>query len=327
MSYRFQRDETIPDGVRRIAVEQIDGALASLADREADRHVVVHNLRKRCKKIRGLLRLVRPQCEETYQFENAQFRDAARKLSGLRDAESVCESLEALIERFRTQLQPAEFDSTRQALGDRKREIAHTFFDLDDRLAEFRSSLETSRVRIPSWPFVEKGFSAVAAGLKKTYGRGRDSMPTVGDDPAVEDFHEWRKRVKYHWYHVRLLRNAWKPMLNVQADELKQLSDHLGDLHDLANLRDTLLSDPNRYGTQKDLQTLLGLIECRNAELAERACRLGARVFAEKPKSLVRRFKRYWKVWRQQRESTHGESSDEISAVASSPHGQPAGSL
>lgn len=303
MSYRFKRGETVRDGVQRIAIEEIESALATLDDGQMDRHEVVHDVRKSCKKLRGLLRLVRPQCEETYQVENAQFRDAARKLSDIRDAESVCESLDALIDRFGGQVHEAAFEATWKTLRSRKREISQECHDLDDRLAEFRSALDAARERVPSWPFDDRGFSGIAGGLKKTYGRGRDAMQAAYDEPEFERFHDWRKRVKYHWYHNRLLRNAWKPMFRARTDQLKNLSDSLGDLHDLANLRKTLLANPGRYGSQEELQALFGLIESRSAEFAGRARRLGDRLFAEKPKPLVRRFRRYWKVWHQKREA------------------------
>ena len=48
--------------------------------------------------------------------------------------------------------------------------------------------------------------------------------------------HEWRKRVKDLWYHCLLLQDAWKPVMSALADEAHELSDRLGDDHDLAVL-------------------------------------------------------------------------------------------
>jgi hypothetical protein len=61
MSYHLKRsDGPVQDGVRRIAVDQIDAAIAELDDKALDVHETVHQIRKRCKKLRGLIRLVRP---------------------------------------------------------------------------------------------------------------------------------------------------------------------------------------------------------------------------------------------------------------------------
>ena len=61
----------------------------------------------------------------------------------------------------------------------------------------------------------------------------------------MEDFHEWRKRVKYHWYHCRLLKNLYKPLMKARRDEAKHLADLLGDDHDLSML-DLLLTEHAR---------------------------------------------------------------------------------
>ncbi|WP_153558836.1 CHAD domain-containing protein [Roseimaritima sediminicola] len=77
MSYQIKREESLEQAVRRIACEQIDKAVAELDDPRLSRPQAVHQLRKRCKKLRGLLRLVRPAMEKTYAKENACFRDTA----------------------------------------------------------------------------------------------------------------------------------------------------------------------------------------------------------------------------------------------------------
>ncbi len=72
MGFRLQRGEAVNEGVRRIAGEQLEKAIAEIQNTELDRHEAVHQVRKRFKKIRGLIRLVRPAFEETYDRENAR---------------------------------------------------------------------------------------------------------------------------------------------------------------------------------------------------------------------------------------------------------------
>ena len=71
MAFQILADESVEEAVQRIVREQIDKAIDEINDRELDRHETVHQVRKRCKKIRGLIRLVRPQLEDTYDRENA----------------------------------------------------------------------------------------------------------------------------------------------------------------------------------------------------------------------------------------------------------------
>ena len=80
MSYRFDVDESAAAAVRRIADEQLGAARASLASAGGgDTASAVHDCRKRCKKLRGLVRLVRPALGKQYKAVNAALRDAARE--------------------------------------------------------------------------------------------------------------------------------------------------------------------------------------------------------------------------------------------------------
>ena len=76
MGYAFDRDETVPEAVRRITDEQVEGAASALERvQEHDLEATVHDCRKRAKKLRGLLRLVRPALGRAYGPANQSFRD------------------------------------------------------------------------------------------------------------------------------------------------------------------------------------------------------------------------------------------------------------
>ena len=66
MSYRFEPGEKVERGVKRMAREQIDKALAEIDSDELDVHERVHQVRKRCKKLRAIARLVRPALGSQY---------------------------------------------------------------------------------------------------------------------------------------------------------------------------------------------------------------------------------------------------------------------
>jgi CHAD domain-containing protein len=150
------------------------------------------------------------------------------------------------------------------------------------------------------------GFDALAEGLKKTYARARKARRAAYAKGEAKLFHEWRKRVKYHGYHVRLLRSLWAGPLEARRDELDELSDLLGDDHDLGDLRETVLERPDELGdlgAEPVIQTLLGLVVERQIELRSRARPLGARLFAEKPKRFTGRLRRYWDAWQREVEA------------------------
>jgi CHAD domain-containing protein len=155
----------------------------------------------------------------------------------------------------------------------------------------------------------EDGWKAIGPGVKSTYRQGRRAYQTVVKDPSPENFHEWRKRVKDLWYHVRLLRPVWPEQIDAIAGELDMLGNNLGDDHDLVVLKqDVAERFTGRVGAL-ELETLNGLIEERQRELRAAALAVGVRFYAEKPSAFCDRLGRYWKTWRREKKT--------ITAVAS----------
>jgi len=296
MAFRLEPKEAVDEAVRRIVGEQINKALADTV--ELEHHQAVHEVRKRCKKIRGVIRLVRPGFEDTYQRENAEFREAARALSELRDAEAMLETFDALMTAFEGEVDRRSLGHVRRGLTLGRQELAENW-DLDARLVDFRASMLQARDRIEDWSLSPGGAKAALSGLTKTYGRGRSAMDAAYAKPSPERFHEWRKRVKYHRYHCRLLRSLWEQPMKARWKEVKRLSDLLGDEHDLAVFREKLLADRAALGAER-VHVLVALADRRAEQLRLAAQHLGARVYAEKPKRLRRRVGAYWEAWREE---------------------------
>ena len=295
MAFKISRKKSVKEKFRAVALEQVDKAIDEIYDESLDRHEVVHQVRKRCKKLRGLLRLVRPEFE-AYNFENAFFRDAARELAYVRDAQSILDCFDSLIGNFREYIEEEKFAGLRMYLFARRQRIAGDESVLREKLDEFLAKMQDARRRVENWTLDSEGFAALEGGLKKTYRRGRKTMHNAFQDPSTENMHEWRKRVKYHWYHVRLLRSIWPEMMKVHRNFADQLSDLLGDDHDLAILHQTLRQDVEQLGDTSSLQVLFSLIDRRHVELQTQARPVGHLLFSESPGHLISRLHGYWET-------------------------------
>jgi CHAD domain-containing protein len=160
-----------------------------------------------------------------------------------------------------------------------------------------RENLQDVRRRIAAWDLKHEGFAAIEPGLRQTYGRGRRARVKAYRSSSDEAFHDWRKRVKYHWYHVRLLQDVWAPVMKSYCRSLKDLADMLGDDHDLVVVKQ-ILADPDLDLDDKAaLGACTGLIEGRQGQLRAAARRLGDRIYAEKPKCISARIGSYWRTW------------------------------
>jgi CHAD domain-containing protein len=296
MSYRLLKKETAGDGIRRIAAEQVDKAIGEIRDDSMDRNEAVHRARKRCKKIRAVARLVRPALREQYSMENGWYRDAAASLSDLRDAQAMVETFDYLADASGDSFE--EFAPVREHLVAKLQDATQHSGDLAPLLNEFVSRMEEGRKRIAGWDLDSADFDVLGEGLKKTYKRGRKAMASAYDDPSTDTFHEWRKRVKYHWYHTRLLRGIWKPVMRARARELEKLGDLLGDEHNLAVLAAQVLQDEFADCAPEVVDDFLACVDSQRRKVRKKARPMGKRLYAEKPVDLVGRWRIFWKSGR-----------------------------
>ncbi|GGL69386.1 CHAD domain-containing protein [Wenxinia marina] len=294
MSYSLQSsDGSVQAFLRRVASEQMDAAEAAMAGETGmDRAAAIHDARKRLKKLRGLVRLMRGGFPD-YSAANRSMRNAARLLSDLRDRTAVIETYDRLmagdsaagIDGRRTRPLRLAFEAARDE--------AMAAPDLDDRVAAFRDALAAIRKDVDGWRLTENGWDALELGLLRTYGRARDDLAPAKKSRDGAAIHEWRKRVKYNWYHTRLLRRLWPEVLTPRAEELSRLSDLLGDRHDFDVFRPHLADAPLDADLVAQLeQAMAARIEAQEAE----AFALGRRLFAAKPKALAREWRACWRV-------------------------------
>ncbi len=293
--YRLENDEPVPDGLRRVAVGRVRRAVERLDEPGEDQGKAIHGARKDLKKLRSVLRLVRAEIgEKRYGKLNRRFRDAGRLLSESRDAEVKVETLADLEERFGDEF-PADSAIVWRSALERERYAgaADPEGEVAERREEAARLIEGGREELARLPLEKDSWSAVAPGLLRAYDGGRKSLRAVRRHADPDSVHEWRKRTKDLWYHLRLLHDLWPGLLGATVDEAHDLADLLGDHHDLAVLAEDLGERP-----VADPKPLEALIARRQAELLDRALLLGTLLYAEKPPAFAKRLKAYWKASR-----------------------------
>ncbi len=299
VAYSFEFQETVPQGIRRIVLEQVDGAIHDLTSEEIDPHEGVHEARKRFKMIRAVLRLIRAELGEGYQQESVEFRQFGKRLSAIRDAEAIIETFDRLRERFEERLGAEVFSTVKDNLIKRRQIIADEEEDLEQGVVEVVQGLHEAHERVASWPLSTDSFDAIAPGLARIYAAGRNLSLKAYQQTGVDLFHEWRKRVKDHWYHSRLLRDVWPQLMDAYIETLHRLSELLGNDHDLVVFRHTLSTRPEMFVDADTVRLLGSLVDLRQQELRTDAQPIGRRIYAEKPKAFRTRVKCYWDVWRE----------------------------
>jgi CYTH domain-containing protein/CHAD domain-containing protein len=294
-AYRLLGEEDAATGMRRVIIGRLRKAAERLrepidGDALAE---AIHGARKDLKKARAALRLIRDELGEEFKGENRALRDAGRMLSASRDAEVKVETLDSLVEGDAGEAPPGATALWREALiADRDRIV-----DAEgDQIEAAVAAIEAVVDRAPDWKLHHDGWKLLAPGLDTAYAEGREAFAALGEAPSFDAVHELRKRGKDLWYQLRLLRDAWQPVLEATAEEIHDFTDLLGDHHDLAVLAEDLAGRDQIDPAPRE--TLRALIEAEQIALLADAREAGARIYAEKPEAFWRRLHAYWRAWR-----------------------------
>jgi CHAD domain-containing protein len=277
-------DRSIGEGFLRIAREQIGKAITIAEDSAETPARRVHEARRRAKKLRALLRIVRPDFGR-YAPENAFVRDAARGLSAARDLKVAADTLAGLMQWAGREAAPERAGDTgaQEELG----------------LLKFAASMRQMLERTDKWKIGKIDLDTLADGLTDTYRQGLKAMQEVTAEPSDPAFHEWRKDAKYHWNQLRLLEACAEDILPSAHKAAGELADRLGLHHDLAVLRDRIDKDLGAFA-EIDVAFVRDAAQRRQDELEQAIGALGRQVYAETPKAFHARFRSYLEGWKAQ---------------------------
>jgi CHAD domain-containing protein len=205
--------ERAPQRLRRKALDLADDAFARLDAMSAGDPKALHDVR-RLKELRAMASLLG-------QSDVSFFADAGRVLSPYRDAKAAVEAFDRLRERFATEWTPRQFQSIRRALVRRCAENVDAAI-----VNDLRAALFFERGQIAAWPVDEMKRDDLWRAITRSYRRARRAMRAARQELSAENLHEWRKRVKIHWYHAQFFTDV--NIARLDTESLRKLSRKLG---------------------------------------------------------------------------------------------------
>ncbi|MGC1387243.1 MAG: CHAD domain-containing protein [Steroidobacteraceae bacterium] len=279
--------------VRRLLVRELESAVARLEKGPPSDHAV-HEIRKELKRVRAILRLLRPCLGvRAYRRENAVVRDAAQPLTPLRDAAILPQALRQLQARPRGKNDGAFM---RYLHGVLRQEhcAAHRQLQGRDLKAAVRE-LRAFKRRIEMLPASRLDRATPSSGLIRTYKSGRNALASVTLQATDEHLHEWRKQVTYLANQLECIAPPDSQRFAARLDRFRRLARHLGDDHDLAVLNRKILeiakpsnasaaAAPRRNVGVQDLESRVAR---RREALQSKAFRLGQRLYTRRPRRLA----------------------------------------
>lgn len=292
MGYELKTGEKLARGIRRIEKRQVGRIIKEIGEARPDRQGrAVHAARKDLKKARAALRLIQEKLDpKDYRKEHRKLRAVGQALAQRRDAEVLLKTVDKLRADCHDRRTGEILFKLRQVLLERYKEV----FQRPPAAPKVETKLKSARRQIKGWQLGGLKWRDLSCGNQRTYKQGWKAFQEAERTPAPENLHEWRKRVKDMWYQLRVLQPARPKALKRRAHEMKQLSEYLGDSHDLMMFKEAVKTA--RFA-KPQTELLDELADSQREKLEKAAFELGHRLYAEKPAAFGRRIKKYGKKW------------------------------
>jgi CHAD domain-containing protein len=297
MSFQLKRGKPVARELSRIVAKEFETAIDELDGRQgADRAEAVHEARKCVKKTRAVLRLLKQNLGDDYDVLAGRLRSMAHQLSSLRDVDAGSEMMSALRDHYPRIVTRSMSRAVQRGLLARTR-ATMARVDPDRLLPRVARAIKRSGTRVQRRIRRAAHAGAIRAGIRRGYRRARKAMACVRTHPENPPFHTWRRRVKDHWYHMRLLEGR-TGRAHVRIRRLKQLETWLGDDHNLVMLRATILEAPARFGDERMTAVVLGCVAKYQTTLRRRALKSGRQLFGSTPSAFRTQVDGWWRKGR-----------------------------
>jgi CHAD domain-containing protein len=264
--------------LQNIALLQLDAAIHELTGNNPSQEGI-HRARTSIKKVRAVVHLAAPGLSaSSRQNLLGLLRDAATRLSPLRDAEVQIQTLD-LLERLDTS-RSTDFTSMRNGLVDIAKQSR---VNTNRKMQRILDYLQKSRKSVTAWKLDRIRGKDVERRIRRFYRRGRSSLDLclASDDPEV--FHLFRKQVKQLWYALRITNRFWPDKASKFIAQLGNISETAGRERDLILLLSTIHHGPKNAQAPR----LKRLLEDHIPKLREEALNSSVRFFEEKPKDFT----------------------------------------
>lgn len=248
----------------RVVDALIDSAADGLSHESRNGEQDIHQERTTIKRLRALLRLIRPAVDPAFfNRENARLRTAAGLLSFARDTEVALGTLKTLpvsnqIDQYAVRSVLSSFEDKVECPND----LDETMAEVRRRLAQTRRNFHQLKLRGTEREILERGLGAV-------YRQGRNRMRDAIDLGEDSAFHRWRIRAKNPYYELEFLESVWPKRLHRLVSRLSKLQDEIGLDHDAAVLRGWLKKTPENFGGSETGQRVVGCLDSQTQKTAE----------------------------------------------------------
>jgi CHAD domain-containing protein len=289
--------EDIKVELKRMILEEVDYAINCIQDKEQVVNNKIHSLRKTFKIIRAILRMVRDSVGYSdFYRENVFFRDLSRHLSDARDNEVLLQHAKIVQINMPSGLRDASSEKMINQLNIVRDRSLQEIVEGENLFKLLSDELNHSTAKIENLQIKNEGFGVIEHGIKRIYRQALKYLKKTAEEPGEINIHEFRKRVKYLWFQLMILKPLYSTMLKAFIKSLENISEDFG-LHRDYTLYIQLMERHNYFGLQpKQVVFIQQFTHDEQLKIYNNALEPAKKFFIESPEEFVGKLKKYHKL-------------------------------
>jgi CHAD domain-containing protein len=304
MPFRLRSTESIADGLRRLAREELRSITTHLDGAAPPRDDTIHEIRKSVKKTRAILHVVGADHGRGLAKSAKRLHAINCRLSALRDADVMLETLQTLRIKDRGILNGRCFARVHRRLSSHQQSVMKAA-RRKETWQRVGQSVRKIRQDAKQWKPTHRQFGSLAASIRLAHQRGRTAMAHARKSQRAADFHEWRKQIKALWYELRLVEGSG-PRIRRDVTALHRAEAWLGNEHNVVVLCDELSKDVPQGDSRIDLDRVRLVGDRYQCELRTKALASTKRIYERAPREYANSVRREWKRWYTTQKRRHG---------------------
>jgi CHAD domain-containing protein len=223
--------------LRAYAGNELDRAIVHLGWRGGRLHEGVHQARKSLRRVRATLALGAPVLGAGAALIDREVRRVNRRLSKMRDAQALVETLDRLIAKGKPREALPVLRRARRLAAIARAAIARRELASDPALARKRALLTTLHAALPALPWTKLTETRVRDALAAALGRVDVAGVRARATGRDEDWHRWRRRVRRLSQQHRAIGPGISD-IHAARRRVRMLAELLGQGQDYALLHD-----------------------------------------------------------------------------------------
>lgn len=277
------------DEVNRSTLKILHSGLRELNNPEISKDILIHNSRKRVKNIRAILKLIEDNIgSKTFKDLNTSLRNLNRNSANVRRAYVMIGIIDKEIKaisdgRTIKLLESLKSDIEQNLIS------AQPKININQILTAYFDYFHSFEKKVEAWKFNRKDFTLIKIGLARIYDQGKQFSKQIKKNHDVLLFHEMRKNCKDLSYALDIIQKAWPVVLKSYNDQIKLLTDYIGDMHDLYEFKLMLNKNLSMNNSKGQRPILLNKIDERINSFMPITLKLAEKIFAERTESFMYR--------------------------------------